>query len=334
MGKCPSAASKQCPGRDGGLGGDSTDRAELREAVYAATRTYYTVVFAREQDKVASSVVERLTAVQQAAQQALDAGARDVSAADVKRTGVYLRLAQGRRVQATQGAKRALLALRESLGLGPECAVDVPASQLSVPEGRPTRDEVVAAALSRRGELIQARVFAQVSGLEVNAQASSHAQRMPTFAAGSDIHSQQVPQGSNQKEYLPPAVPPEMPTLLVGTRTERMQRAQSFCARAESAAATTRNLIALEVEEAYARWEEAAQQAKQAKDAAEEGDKMADDLRKDFVAGQKVRVEEVVTARVLASQARSEFNEAVLRQIIALADLDRATAGGFSSGLK
>ena len=37
---------------------------------------------------------------------------------------------------------------------------------------------------------------------------------------------------------------------------------------------------------------------------------------------------------VLASQARSEYNEALFRQIIALADLERATAGGFMAGLK
>jgi hypothetical protein len=47
----------------------------------------------------------------------------------------------------------------------------------------------------------------------------------------------------------------------------------------------------------------------------------------------KVKVEDVVTSRVLASQARSEYNEFLFKQIIALADLERATAGGFNAGL-
>ncbi len=55
---------------------------------------------------------------------------------------------------------------------------------------------------------------------------------------------------------------------------------------------------------------------------------MADDLTKDYTAGLKVRVEEVVSARVLASQARSEYNQFLYKQIIALADLERITAEG------
>ena len=47
-------------------------------------------------------------------------------------------------------------------------------------------------------------------------------------------HGLQVPQGVNNTEYRPGAVPPEMPTLLAGTRAERMRRAQSFHARARS----------------------------------------------------------------------------------------------------
>jgi hypothetical protein len=41
----------------------------------------------------------------------------------------------------------------------------------------------------------------------------------------------------------------------------------------------------------------------------------------------------VVNARVLASQARGQYNELRYRQIIALADLERATAGGFCARL-
>ncbi len=199
-------------------------QAEL-EAAYAVTRTYVTVLYAREQERLAQGVVERLKAVNQAASEALEAGARDASAADVKRTLVYARLAETKRIQATQGVKRALVALREASGLGAETILDVKGDRLSIPDTRPNRDEVLAGALAKRGEIIQTKVFAQVACLEVEAQGTSRSQRMPTFASGTDIHAQQVPQGANGTDYRPAGINPEMPTMLVGSRAERVKHA-------------------------------------------------------------------------------------------------------------
>jgi outer membrane protein TolC len=308
------------------------DQAE-RETAYAVTRTWFTVQYAREQERVARGVVERLSATRDAAQRALDAGVKDVTANDVSRSLVYQRLADARRTQATQGVKRALVALREAIGLAPNAAFEVPAVPLPNPAARPNREEVVAAALARRGDLMQATIFAQVAGLEVDAQCTSHHQKMQTFAAGSDIHSRQVPQSVHNTEYRPGAVPPEMPTLLAGSRAERMKHAQDLSARAEAVVEVTRNLVALEAEEAFLRWEEAAQQARQAREGADAADKLAADLNKDFTGGAKVKVEDVINAHVLASQARSQYNEYLYRQILGLAELERVTARGFTAGL-
>jgi outer membrane protein TolC len=304
-----------------------------RQTAYAVIRTYVTVVYAREQERVAHGVVERLTATRDAAQRALDAGDREVNSTEIQKTTVYLRLAETRQIQAAQGVKRALAGLREAIGFGPEVTIDIPAASLPVPAAQVNRNEVLNAALTRRSELIQARLFAQVACLEIDAQLTSFGQRMQTFAAGSDVHAVVVPQGSNATDYRPGAVPPLMPSLLVGSRSERVKHAEDLQVRAESAVDSTRNLIALEIDDAFSRWEEASGQARKAKEAADEGDKMAESLRKSFTAGLKVKVEDVVTSRVLASQARSEYNEFLFKQIIALADLERATAGGFNAGL-
>jgi outer membrane protein TolC len=308
------------------------DEAE-RETVYAVTRTWFTVLYAREQERIARGVVERIRTTHDAARRALDSGARDVTTNDVDRSAVYLRLAEVKRTQASQGVKRALAALREAVGGGPDISLDVPGDRLPVPEVRPGREEVVRAALARRGDVIQAGIFAQVACLEVEAQGTSIHQRMQTFAAGSDIHARQVPQGVHDTEYRPGAVPPEMPTLLAGSRPERIKHAQSLSARAEATVEVTRNLIALEAEDAFLRWEEAEQQARQAREAADTGDRLADGLSKDYAAGQKVKVEDVINAQVLASQARSQYAESLYRLILALANLERITAGGFCAGL-
>jgi outer membrane protein TolC len=124
-----------------------------------------------------------------------------------------------------------------------------------------------------------------------------------------------------------------MPILLVGSRAERMQHAQSLHTRALALVEVTRNLITLEVEDAVLRWQEAAEQARQAQQAVTAGDKLSRALNRDFVAGQNVKVEEVVNAWVLASQAQSQYNEFLYRQLLALLDLERATGRGFCAGL-
>jgi outer membrane protein TolC len=304
-----------------------------RDAAYAVARTYFSAIYAREQETIARGVVERLGATRDAAQRGLDAGSADLTSADVNRATVYQHLAETRLAQATSGVKRALAGLKEAIGLEPECALDVPPSQLPQPDVHPNRDEVVALALARRGELIQAGIFAQVACLEVDAQGTSVLQKMQTFAAGSDIHARQVPQGVRNSEYRPGAVPPEMPGLLVGNRSERVQHARALYARAGAVATTARNLIALEAEDAFLRWEEAAQEISATRAAADAGDKLANDQNRDFIAGLKVKVEEVVNSQVLAAQARSQYNEFLYRQVLALADLERVTAGGFCAGL-
>jgi outer membrane protein TolC len=322
--------------RQAALGVDAAaaglDKAE-HETIYAVTRTYLTVLYAREQERITRNVVERLSATHDTAKQMLKEGARDVTTNDVNRALVYLRQAQAKQSQASQGAKRALAALKEALGLGPDVRLDVPAGRLPDSDLRPSREEIVGLALARRGDLAQATLFAEVVCLEIEAQGSSMHLKMETFAAGSDIHSSQVPQEFHNGEYRPGAVPPAMPTLLVGSRAERVKHAQSLYARAGAVVEVTRNLIALEAEDAFLRWEEASVQVPQTREAADAGDKLADDLSRDFRAGLKVKTDEVITASALAAQTRAQYNEYLYHKILALADLERITAGGFCAKL-
>jgi outer membrane protein TolC len=305
-----------------------------RDAVYAVQRTYFSVLFAREQEQVTRNVVESLSTTQEAAKESLEAGDRDVTTADVQRTTVYLRLAQTKQTQAAEGRKRAVAALKEAIGHDQCVALEILEVPLRDPEAQPNREEVGAIALARRGDLIEAGILAQVSCLEIDAQASSHLKRkMETFAAGTDIHARQVPDAVRNNDYRPGAVPPEMPTLLVGTMPERVERARSLSERAKAVYHTARNLVALEAEDAFLRWEEAAQEARQARQGADAADKLAADLKKDFTARLKVKVEDVIGAGVLSAQARSQYNEYVYRKILALADLERVTEGGFQASL-
>jgi outer membrane protein TolC len=124
-----------------------------------------------------------------------------------------------------------------------------------------------------------------------------------------------------------------MPTALAGPRSSRVDRAHDLGARADAVVTKTHNLIALEAADAYLKWEEADRKIPQTKDAADAGARLSENIRKDYIAGQRVKIDEILTIEVVAGQAQASYNEALYQQLIALAGLQRVTAGGYNPGL-
>jgi outer membrane protein TolC len=305
-----------------------------RETTYAVNRTYFAILFARDQRKVANKVVTELNDALENAKRLVKGGAKKPTQNDVERTEVYLALAQLKMEEAETGAARALAGLREAMGVGPNFAFQIAGDQLPEPGVKVNKQEIISLALSRRAELTQASLSAQVTDLEVDAQGRSRRKKVPTYATGSDIHANPIPQGIMDDEYRPGAVSIEMPPSLAGKRSDRQQRAEDFSARAAAVVDKARNLIALEAEDAYLKWQQNSANAARARDAADRGDKLAERIREDFKAlGEAVDYKEVLEAVVIASQARSQYNEAKFKLIVALASLERITGGGFPAGL-
>jgi len=311
----------------------AVDQAE-RDAAYAVTRTYFTVLYAREQERVAARVVRDLSDALENAQRLLgkEGAPRDLTQNSVDKNHTYLRLAEARQVDAQQGVERALAALREAMGVPPTYSFTV-AGDIPTPKVDIARADMVALALARRGELIGANNLATVTCLEVEAQATSCHSKKITFAAGADIHSRAVPPEISDGEYRPGAIPPEMPTTLVGPRSARVERARDLSARAAAVADKTRGLITLEAEDAYLRWVEAALKIPKTRDANDVSSKLATDTLNDFKGGQNVPYKDVLEAAVLSAQAGSAYNEARYQHVLALAALERITGGGFHAGL-
>lgn len=300
-----------------------------REAIYNVTRTYYTVLFARAQERVARSAVDSLKISQVLAKAKAAREERGgVTPEDVDKITIYLRLAETRQIQAAEGVDRALAALREAMGVGYDFPLRVPDEALTEKRVQISREEVIRLALSRRGELVQTAALAEVTALEIEAQSSSCRPRMATYAAYADLHSQPVPQGINDGEYRPGAVGPEMPTELVGSKATRVELAGAFGARMQAIVEKTRNLIALEAEDAFRRWHEASQKLRQTSEAAAKAVGLDEKTRTAFTGDQKIRVEDLLGNIVLSGLAQGQHNETLFQQLLALAALERVTAGG------
>lgn len=305
-----------------------------RETDYAVTRTYFSILFARDQKKVASKVWNELNDALENAKRLVKGGAKKPTQNDVERTEVYLRLAELKQEEADTGLARAQAGLREAMGVGPDYAFEIAGDQLPDSSVKVNKHEIISLALSRRAELTQANVFAENAALEVDAQGKSRKRQFHTFTSGADIHANPIPQGSMDDDYKPGAVGPEMPTSFAGKKRDRQQRAEDLSARADSVVEKTRGLITLEAQDAFLKWQQNSNNAAKARDAADKGDKLAERIREDFKSlGEAVDYKEVLEAVVLASQARAQYNEAKFKVIVALAALERITGGGFHAGL-
>jgi outer membrane protein TolC len=304
------------------------------ETVYAVTRTYMGVLYGRAQKaEVVDKTIDRLKATLEVAQRHVQGASKYVTTRDVNKITIYLHLAENRRAEAERGIQRALAALREAIGLEPGCCLQVPEEALPQPQFTLCLGDLVALALSRRGELVQAANSAQVTALEVCAQSKSCKPTMRTFASVVDIHARNIPQGISNTDYRPGAVGLEMPTTLVGSRSARMERARDLNGRADAVVEKARNLITLETEDAFYKWEESAKKVPTTKEAAGKALSLVDDIEKDFRGDVGVKVEDVLNDQVLWAQSQGQYNEALYQQVLALAALERITAGGFSAGL-
>lgn len=230
------------------------------DTVYAVTRTYFTAIYAHEQELVVRKVIDNLIEKREFAIGAIKADPLKVNQQDIDKLAVYIDLARTKLVEAKIGVERAKAALREAMGI-PACQplllvdTDLPAAEVGL-----CKEALIELALARRGDMIKAATAAEVVCLEIDAQNVIPHTTARTFATASDIHATQVPQGVANGEYRPWAVGIEMPTTLVGHKTDRVRRAQDLHAKAVAVADKTSQLIALEAADAYLKWHDASQQ--------------------------------------------------------------------------
>jgi outer membrane protein TolC len=246
----------------------------------------------------------------------------------------FLETLDGRVSEAVQGELRAQAALREAMGIGPNCPVVLPDRDLPCPRVTPPPlNELIELALTRRGEMIQAACFAEVACLEIDAQAKSRRPSMRTFASGSDIHAKPIPSSDvGGVDFLPSIVGPDMPAFLNGSRDARVRQARDYCERARALTAKTRNLIALEVEDLYRRWVDKSAKAAHLEKAYHEARTFSEKMKESFNRQEKnsyPNVDEVINAGLITTRLQLEWKEAHYQSLLALAALERATVGGF-----
>jgi outer membrane protein TolC len=309
--------------------------------IYGVEFGYLTAVYAAQQQKVADQALSSLKFLRDLVQEAIKAERRpDISTRDLERIDAYILLAEGRREEAVEGAQRALSALREALGVCPDYPLQLAHTDFPAVNAIVAREQLVAIALARRAELVQATGLVELTSLEVCAQNARHAHvSVETFASGGDLHSQPVPPAAYGPSYRPGAVGPEMPMFLRGKRADRVEQAKIYNARAEAMLEKTRNLITLEVEQTFYQWAEANRKLPRYEQAASKAFGLYKGQRSKFnpllpkITPATVTIDQLLQSALLSTQLQLRANEARYQRLLSLAELERVTGGGFSAGL-
>ncbi len=301
------------------------------ETRYAVRRTFYSVQYARQQLGVAGDALDKIESAYKRGEKLVGAGDPNIKVTniDLKVLEVNKEFVRTKRAEAEVGIQKALAGLREAIGIGPDYPLDVAVAPLPPLVDSLNKEELISQALANRAELQQALTAQEVTSLEISAQRRLFfRQQTKTFASGSDIHAKPIPTGVANGEYRPGAIGPEMPVFLYGPRRDRIDRAADFNDRAGAVVEKTENLIALEVEATYLKWLEASQNVRNLAKTPKMARDVGTDVQNRFNDG-KATAEEYLRARTLEDQARALYNQALFEHAVALAGLERVTAGGY-----
>jgi outer membrane protein TolC len=307
------------------------------EVVQDVTRLYYTAVYAKQQQQLAEYVVGQMDQLVKIG----DALLKDPKITVKELEGfnyIKLRIMENGLLEvkklyttAIKGRQKALAGLREVMGVDDRTfpfQVKDTALPLMKQNEPLTKDRVVELALERRPELVLAAAGVDAFRLEVYAQGKIPFKRVvPTLASGADIHAKEVPQGLRTTyEYRPGGILPEMPPQLVGSKYDRVCRALAFAQRAEAIYEKARNLVIVEAETTFLDFDQASEKLTLAKQQFE----LSKDIQKRArdAADSTKRKDELLQAEVVASKAQSDYLTAVHDYLLALAALERVTAGG------
>jgi outer membrane protein TolC len=309
-----------------------------QETTYDVTWLYYSFVYARQAEQTAADVIEQMETYYKVVEGILKSGARPPGSKLDSFTLARLRRAidkvQSLKIRAETGRRSSQAALKNAMGL--DQTEDVTPKDTELPlmlNGSVTQEQVLAEAVARRPELAQAAAGVDVFQLEVHAQAKVGGPfrlQVPTFAAGTDLHSRQVPMAVRNGTYRPGAIAPEMPTTMVGKKADRVAKACEYSHRQQALYEATLGLVRLEAANAYIEWDAANAQLRTAKRVFEQSRQTLEEARSAAAARQEYQ--QVVEAEAEAGLAQADYLEAVLNHIRALAKLERVTAGGIRAG--
>ena len=305
------------------------------ETRYSITRNFFSVQYVRAQIEVIDDVQAGLKKAYKRAHAIFIIGdpKNKMTKLDLDAIEIQMDLVNAKKAKTDNGLLKAYAALREAMGVRHDYPLDKQLVKQDLPAPVYTFDlnALIASALANRAEMAQANAASSVTALEIQAQYRIVGWQGKAFPISGDIHAKQIPQSVFNNEYRPGGIGMEYPPMLIGSKHNRVARAVALNDRAQAVTDKTYNLISLDVEAMYLKWQEAVTEIQYYSAASKKAGPLLDDIIKksgdnpgDLTSGP------IIQASTIAVMARTQLNEARHTHALALAGLERATAGTFN----
>ena len=316
---------------------DAGLRQEIRDTSYGVARSYFLVVYSKQQRDLSAQVLDILVKNIKALE--LKIALKKTPEDEIKMQKLRLGLVEAKHKNslATTGFERAKALLieeaggRKKIGLIEPMETEFPSYDLLGLLTPEFIEEMIEKTATVREEIIKSSKASQILALEVNAQRSARFNpKFRTFASGSDLHYIPIGVQGRGENFTPEAITIEMPSSLVGKKTDRVARAQAFADRGAAVEESTKNLIRLEVRNAFQLLLETRTSFNDLKKVEPELRKIISDLHDNplkFLDSDNAELFEK------AGKMLGNFNHAKFITMDNLADLERITSGTFSVGL-
>lgn len=316
---------------------DAGLRQEIRDTSYGVARGYFLVVYSKQQQDLSKQVLDILGKNIKALE--LKMALKKTPEDEIKLQKLKLGLVEAKHKNslAATGYERAKALLteevggRKKVGLIEPIEKDFASYELLGLLTPAFIEEMVEKTVVIREEVIKSSKASQILALEVNAQKSARFNpKFRTFASGSDLHYIPIGVQGRGENFTPEAITIEMPSSLVGKKNDRVARAQAFADRGAAVEESTKNLIRLEVRNAFQLLLETRISYNELKKVEPELKKIITELHDTSL---KFLNPDNAELFEKAGNMLGNYNRAKFITMDNLADLERITSGTFSVGL-
>ena len=316
---------------------DAGLRQEIRDTSYGVARGYYLVIYSKQQRDLTEQMLDILGKNMKALEFKLALKKTPEDEIKLQKLKLGHVEAKHKNALAVTGYERAKALLREEvggrnkIGLIEPMEAEFPSYSLLGLLTPEFIEEIIEKTASVREEVIKSSKASQILALEVNAQRSARFNpKFRTFASGSDLHYIPIGVQGRGDNFTPEAITIEMPSSLVGKKNDRVARAQAFADRGAAVEESTKNLIRLEVRNAFQLLVETRTSYNELKKVEPELKKIITELHDSsfkFLNPDNAELFEK------AGNMLGNYNRAKFITMDNLADLERITSGTFSVGL-
>ena len=316
---------------------DAGLRQEIRDTSYGVARGYYLVIYSKQQRDLTEQMLDILGKNMKALEFKLALKKTPEDEIKLQKLKLGHVEAKHKNALAVTGYERAKALLREEvggrnkIGLIEPMETEFPSYSLLGLLTPEFIEEIIEKTASVREEVIKSSKASQILALEVNAQRSARFNpKFRTFASGSDLHYIPIGVQGRGDNFTPEAITIEMPSSLVGKKNDRVARAQAFADRGAAVEESTKNLIRLEVRNAFQLLVETRTSYNELKKVEPELKKIITELHDTSLKFLNTDNAELFEK---AGKMLGNYNHTKFITMDNLADLERITSGTFSVGL-